>query len=47
LPKMRGLDSKVVVRRLKNSNGQPGYAADLLAMHRLITREPSNAGEGM
>jgi hypothetical protein len=39
-PAMRGLDSKVLVRG-------PGYAADLAMMHRLLTRGPRNAGEGM
>ena len=46
-PRMRGLDSKVLVRRLGTPRGRPGYAADLLMMHRLITRGPRGAGEGM
>ena len=44
---MRGLDSKVLVRRLAIPGSRPGYAADLSMMHRLITRGPRNAGEGM
>ena len=44
---MRGLNSEVLVRRLEDSKGRPGYAADLSMMHRLITRGPRNAGEGM
>ena len=40
LLRMRGLDSKVLVRRLEDSDIRPGYAADLLVMHRLITRGP-------
>ena len=48
LPKMRGLDSRVMVRRLEDANrGRPGYAADLATMHQLITKGPRNAGEGM
>jgi hypothetical protein len=47
LPSMRGLDSKVMVRRLENSNKRPGYVADLLMMHRLIARGPRNVGGGM
>jgi hypothetical protein len=47
LPRMRGLDSKVLVRRLEDPNRQPGYADDLLMIQRLITRGPRNAGEGM
>jgi hypothetical protein len=47
LPRMRGLDSKVLVRQLEDSKGRPGYAADLSMMHRLITRGPRNAWEGM
>ena len=47
LPRMRGLDSKVLVRRLKGSKGRPGYATDLLMLRRLIARGPRNAGEGM
>lgn len=45
--RMRGLDSKVLARRLEGSTGRPEHAADLLIMHRLITRGPRNAGEGM
>jgi hypothetical protein len=44
---MRGLDSKVLDRRLEGSNRRPGYAAELSMLHRLITRGPRNAGEGM
>jgi hypothetical protein len=44
---MRGLDSKVLNRRLENLKGGPGYATDLSMMHRLITKGPRNAGEGM
>ena len=48
LPKIRGLDSKVLVRRLEDAlRGRPMYAADLSMLHRLITRGPRNAGEGM
>ena len=47
LPRMRGLCSKVLVRRLEESKGRPGYAANLSMMHRLIDRGPRNAGEGM
>jgi hypothetical protein len=47
LPRMRGLDSKVLVRRLEDSNRRPGYAANLSMMHRLITRGPRSSGEGM
>jgi hypothetical protein len=47
LPKVRGLDSKVLVRRLEDPNRHPGYADDLLMIQRLITRGPCNAGEGM
>jgi hypothetical protein len=47
LPSMRGLDSKVMVRRLENSNKRPGYVADLSMMHRLMKRSPRNVGEGM
>ena len=36
LPSMRGLDSKVMVRRFEDANKPPGYAADLSMMHRLI-----------
>jgi hypothetical protein len=44
---MRGLDSKVLGRRLEDSSRRPGYAADLSMMQRLITKGPRNAGEGM
>jgi hypothetical protein len=44
---MWGLGSKVSGRRLENSKGCPGYAADLAMMHRLMKRGPRNAGEGM
>jgi hypothetical protein len=45
---MRGLDSKVLVRRLGNaSRERPKYAADLSMMYRLIKKGPRNAGEGM
>ena len=44
---MRGIDSNVLVRRLEDSEGRPGYAAGLSMMHRLMTRGPRNAGEGM
>ena len=47
LPRMRGLGSKVLGRRLEDLKGRPGYAADLSMMYRLITRGPRNAGEGM
>ena len=48
LPRMRGLDSKVLVRRLEDATwAQPKYAVDLLMMHRLLTRGPRNVGEGM
>lgn len=48
LPKVGGLDSKVLVRRLEDApRKRPGYAADLLMLRRLITRGPRNAGEGM
>lgn len=47
LPKMRGLGSKVLVRRLMDSKGPPGYAADLSMMHRLLIRSPRNAEEGL
>lgn len=48
LPRMRDLDSKVLVRQLEEApRGRPGRTADLLMMHRLIARGPSNAGEGM
>jgi hypothetical protein len=47
LPPMRELDSKALFRRLEDSNRRPVYAADLLMLHRLITRDPRNVGEGM
>ena len=47
MPRMRGVDSRVLVRWFEDSKGRPGYAADLSTMHRLITRGPRNAGEGM
>ena len=47
LPLMRGLASKVLARWLEDPNRHPGYAADLLMMHRLITRGPRNTGEGL
>jgi hypothetical protein len=47
LPRIRGLGSRALVRRLEDSKGPPGYAPDLSMMHRLITRGPRNAGEGM
>jgi hypothetical protein len=47
LPPRRGPGSKVLVRRLEDSKGRPGYAADLSMMHRIITWGPRNAGEGM
>ncbi len=48
LPSMRGLGSKVLVRRLNSTpRGRPKYAADLLMMHRFITRGPRNTGEDM
>ena len=48
LPLRRGLKSKVLAKRLNSaSERKPGYAADLSMMHRLITRGPRNAGEGM
>ena len=48
MPRMRGLDSKVLVRRLVHApRGRPKYTSDLSMMHRLITRGPRNAGEGM
>lgn len=46
-PSMRGLVSKVLVRRLVIPGSRPGYAADLSMIHRLITWRPRNAGEGM
>ena len=48
MPRMRSLDSKVLVRRLENApRRRPKYAADLSMMHRLIIRGPRNAGEGL
>jgi hypothetical protein len=47
LLRIRGLDSKVLVRQLQAPGRRPGYAADLSMMHRLIARGPRNAGEGM
>jgi hypothetical protein len=47
LPGMRGLNSKVLGRRLEDLKEPPGYAADLVMMHRLIMRGPHNVGEGM
>jgi hypothetical protein len=47
LPRMRGIDSKVLIRRLEDSEGRAGYVADLAMMHRLIKKGPRNAGEGM
>jgi hypothetical protein len=48
LPRIRDLDSKVLARRLEyTSKKRPQYAADLSLMHRLLTRCPRNAGEGM
>jgi hypothetical protein len=44
---MRGLGSKVLVRRLEAPGRSRGYAADLSMMHQLMTRGPRNAGEGM
>jgi hypothetical protein len=44
---MRGLGSKVLIKRLEDSNRQPGYAADLSMMHRLLTKGPRAAGEGL
>lgn len=41
MPKVRGLDSKALVRQLEHPKGCPGYAADLTMIHRLITRGPS------
>jgi hypothetical protein len=46
LPPMRGVGSKVLVRRLADSKGRPGYVADLSMMHRLLTRGPRNAWGG-
>jgi hypothetical protein len=47
LPRRRGLDSKVLARRLEHLKERPGYAADLAMMHRLIKKRPRNAGAGM
>ncbi len=48
LPRVRGVDSKVLVRRLEDAPGRgSGYAAELSMMRRLITRGPCNAGEGV
>ncbi len=47
VPKMGVLGSKVLVRRLEVSQGCPRYAVDSSMMHRLITRGPRNAVEGM
>jgi hypothetical protein len=44
---MRGLNSKVLGRRLEEPNRHPGYTADLSMMHRLIIRGPRNAGKDM
>jgi hypothetical protein len=48
LPKVRGLGSKVLFRRLEDPpRRRPGYTTDLSIMHRLITRGLRNAGEAM
>ncbi len=48
LPRLRSTDSKILVRRLEDAPwGMQGYVADLSTMHRLIARDPPNAGEGM
>ena len=48
LPGMRGVGSKVLIRRLENApSARPKYAADVSMMHRLIKKGPRNAGEGM
>lgn len=48
MPVIRGLCSETLARRLNSaSERRPGYATDLLMMHRLITRGTRNAGEGM
>jgi hypothetical protein len=48
LPRMRNLDSKILVRRFEDApTRRPKYVADLSMTHRLITRDPRNAGEGM
>jgi len=44
---MRGLDSKVLARRLENAPRRQGYITDLSMLHRLITRGSRNAGESM
>jgi hypothetical protein len=36
LHRMQALGSKVLVRRLEDPKGRPGYAADLSMMHRLL-----------
>jgi hypothetical protein len=47
LPRMRGLDSKVLVRLIEGLKGSPGYVAELSMMHRLMTRGVHSPGEGM
>ena len=47
LPGIRGLDSKVLVRRLEDSNRHPRYAADLSMMPQHTIRGPRNAREIM
>lgn len=48
LPPRRGLDSKVLVRRLVHApQGRSKYIADLATIHRLIARGPRNAGESV
>jgi hypothetical protein len=47
LPKGCGLESTVLVRRSEDPEGRPEYAVDLSMIHRLITRGPRNAGEGI
>jgi hypothetical protein len=47
LPKVRDLESKVLVKRLEDSKVRSRYAANLSTMHRLISRGPRNAREGM
>jgi hypothetical protein len=47
LPPMRGLDSKVLVRRLEDAPRRQRYATDLSMMYRLMNRGPRNAGEGI
>jgi hypothetical protein len=45
---VRGLGSKVLFRRLEDPpRRRPEYTTDLAMMHRLLTRGPRNAGEGM